>query len=159
MKKFILPVALALFALISSSCEDHLKIIFDDWYVCVKDENDSQSSFVPDDADGLVGTYYFYLVSEERKTDLVVNYELIVGDGLKEGVDFECQSASNSVTFASGIYKRPMRIRFLKNPIDPTKDNTIKIKIVSTSDPGITIGYPGPSAKFSYHTITKNKAI
>lgn len=159
MRKLSILFAISIVAILSSSCEDHLKILFDDWYVCVKDENDSQSSFVPDDADGLVGTYYFYLVSEERKTDLIVNYELVVGDGLKEGVDFECQNASNSVTFAPGIYKRPMRIRFLKHPIDPTKDNTIKIKIVSTSDQGITIGYPGPSAKFSYHTITKNKAI
>ena len=34
------------------------------------------------------------------------------------------------------------------------KDNTLVIRLTSTSDPAVGIGYPGPSKKFSSHTIT-----
>ena len=156
MKKSILFFAVIPLAFLLTSCKDHLEVVFDDYYVCVKSEDGAASSTVSSAADQLVMTYYFNLVSVERDEDLTVNFDVVAGDGLKEGVDFVLPTDSRSVTFSKGIYKRPFRINFLKHTLDPSKDNTITIKITSTSDPSITIGYPGPSAKFSSHVITKN---
>jgi hypothetical protein len=129
--------------------------MFQDFFVSVADETGSQSSRILSTANNLVVSYYFSLVSEARKEPLTVNFDLVVGDGLEEGKDFSLQTQSRSVTFEPGVYRKPFRINYLGRAVDPAKDNTIKIIITSTSDPSLTIGYPGPSAKFSQHIITK----
>ena len=53
------------------------------------------------------------------------------------------------------FYGKYIRINYLKHVLDESKDNTLVIKLVSTSDPSIRIGYPGPSNRFSSHTVTK----
>lgn len=138
----------------ATSCQDQLNIMFKDFFVCVADESGSQTSRVLSTANNMVVTYYFNLVSEELDEPLKVYFDVIIGDGLQENVDFEFQTANRSVTFNPGVYQRPFRINFLKHEVDPTKDNTIKIVIKETSDPNITIGYPGPNHKFSSHEIT-----
>lgn len=148
--------ALAALLCILSSCSDRPKdLMFQDFFVSVADEMGSQSSRILSTANNLVVSYYFSLVSEARKEPLTVNFDLVVGDGLEEGKDFSLQTQSRSVTFEPGVYRKPFRINYLKNPVDPSKDNTIRIIITSVSDPSLTIGYPGPSAKFSQHIITK----
>lgn len=151
MRRFILMISAALLAF---SCTDHLEITFDDYYVCVKSENGMETSSVSADLNDYVVTYYVGLVSAERKEDLTVELEVVPGDGLKEGVDYEVVS-SKTVKFVKGIYTRPFRIKYLGHALDSSKDNSLTIRILSTSDPDIIIGYPGPSAKFSSHTVRK----
>lgn len=143
-------------ALMLTACSDRPDdLLFNRFFVSVTDESGSQSSRVLSSSNNLVMTYYFSLVSEELKEPLTVNFDLQVGEGLKEGKDFALQTQTRSITFEPGVYKKPFRINYLSNPVDDAKDNTIKIVITSTSDPSIIIGYPGPSAKYSTHTITK----
>ena len=140
-----------------AACSDRPDdLLFTDYFVSIQDENGAQTSRVLSSSNNFVVTYYFSLVSEELKEPLTVNFDLQVGDGLKEGKDFTLQTQSRTITFDPGVYKKPFRINYLSNPVDDSKDNTIKIVITSASDPSITIGYPGPSAKFSTHTITKH---
>jgi len=141
--------------LLLCSCEDRLNIVFEDYYVCIKDETDSAVSTVKSSVDNYVATYYVGLVSPILDSPLTVNYEIIVGDGLKEHVDYELQSDKKYVTIARGIWKMPIRIKYLKHTVDETKDNTITIRLTGCSDESINVGYPGPSAKFSTHVVTK----
>lgn len=153
MKKILFAIIPALALL--CSCEDRLNIVFEDYYVCIKDETESASSTVKSSVDNYVATYYISLVSPILDSPLTVNYEIVVGDGLKEHVDYELQSDKNYVTIARGIWKMPVRIKYMQNPVDETKDNTITIRLTGCSDKSINIGYPGPSAKFSSHVVTK----
>lgn len=148
--------ALIFLAFVLASCSDRPDdLLFKRFFVSVADETGAQTSRILSSSNNLVMTYYFSLVSEELKEPLTVNFDLQVGDGLKEGTDFTLQTQARSATFEPGVYKKPFRINYLSNPVDASKDNTIKIIITSTSDPSIIIGYPGPSAKYSTHTITK----
>lgn len=139
-----------------TSCTDRPDRMFHDFFVSVADETGSETSRVLSTDNNMVATYYFNLVSEERTEPLTVYFDVILGDGLKDGVDLEFQTANRSITFQPGIYKRPFRINYLNHTVDPNKDNTVTIVIKETSDPNIIIGYPGPSAKFSKHVITKH---
>ena len=67
---------------------------------------------------------------------------MILGDGLKEGVDFKLQASTASpLTFEPGTYDLPVRILWLKNPdFDGSKDNSLRIRLKSSS----LEGYPGP---------------
>ena len=139
-----------------SACTDRPKdLMFKDFFVYVVDETNSASSRVFSSANDLVITYYFNLVSETLREPLTVNFDVVIGSGLSEGTDFTFQTESRSVTFEPGVYRKPFRILYKSHAVDPSQDNTIQIIITSTSDPSLTIGYPGPSAKFSKHIITK----
>lgn len=142
--------------LLAASCSDRPDdLLFKDFFVCVQDENGNASSRVLSSSNNLVNTYYFQLVSEKRDTPLKVDFDIIVGDGLTEGVDYVLQRDIRSIEFEPGVYKKPFRINFKSNAVDPSKDNTITIQITKVSDSGIRIGYPGPNAKFSNHVIEK----
>ena len=150
-------LALMVVSVFLASCTDRpTDLMFTDFFVSVSDEKGGETSRVSSSSNNYVVTYYFNLVSEEIKEPLTVYFDVEVGDGLKVGTDLEFQTESRSVTFNPGIYKRPFRINYLKHTVDPEKDNTIRIVIKETSDPSIHIGYPGPSAKFSKHVITKH---
>ena len=76
-------------------------------------------------------------------TALVVNYEIVVGDGLQEGVDYELVTTGNQLTFEPGIYDMPIRIKWLAHPVDETKDNTLTIRLTGNSQ-SLHLGVPGP---------------
>lgn len=101
-----------------------------------------------------IGSYNVYLSAPASNETVTVTYEIIVGDGLKEGVDYKLMSNDNTLTFLPGIYDMPIRIQWMANPVDSSKDNTIKIKLIS-NDKGYTIGLPGPAKNQSELTITK----
>lgn len=115
--------------------------------------NESSSVTVSSKAN-VVGTYSVYLSSPLTTETITVTYEVVVGNGLKEGVDYKLLNNDNTVTFLPGIYDMPIRIQWIANPVDPAKDNTIKIRLVS-NDKGYTIGLPGPDKNQSELTITK----
>lgn len=137
------------------SCSDRLHTIFTDYYVSIKNEDGAASSVVDASQDNLLVTYYIYLVAPILDEDVVVNYSVEPGDGLKEGVDYKLTSASGKVTISPGITRMPVRVTFLRHEVDPQKDNTLTLKLTSCSNPSIRIGYPGPDALFSSHIVTK----
>ena len=60
-----------------------------------------------------INTYVVSVSSKMLTTALVVNYEIVVGDGLQEGVDYELVTTGNQLTFEPGIYDMPIRIKWL----------------------------------------------
>lgn len=90
-----------------------------------------------------VNTYFVYLSSKALDRNLEVTYEIIAGDGLQAGRDFEIVNTGNTLTFYPGIYDMPVRIRWKPNRVDPTKNNTLTIRLVS-DNLGFTLGMPGP---------------
>ena len=90
-----------------------------------------------------INTYSVYLSSKPLTENLEVNYQVIVGDGLKSGVDFELVTKGSTLTFLPGIYDMPIRIRWMPNHLDENKDNTITIRLTGNNQ-GLTMGLPGP---------------
>ena len=90
-----------------------------------------------------INTFLVTLSSRALQNPLTVNYEVIVGDGLQEGVDYELLTKGNTLVFAPGVYDMPIRIRWMAHRVNEQKNNTLTIKMVS-NDQNITIGQPGP---------------
>lgn len=154
MKRYISTILLAAASLLAS-CSDHEDIIFDEYFICIKDEAGTSSSTIDQRSDDLVSSYYVQLIAPPASHDINVCYELIVGDGLREGVDFKVQASTKSpLLFAPGVTRMPVRIIWLSNPLDPAKDNTLTIRLTSCTE-NYNIGYPGPQNKFSSYTVTK----
>jgi hypothetical protein len=78
-----------------------------------------------------------------------------VGNGLQAGKDYDLITTNKTLNFPNGIFQRPVRIAWKDNPIDPAKNNTIIIRILSNSK-NYTIGLPGPDKKQSQLVIIKN---
>ena len=116
--------------------------------------NDNASEMTVNAKASTVGTYNVYLSSKVTKEEVNVTYEITIGNGLKENVDYKLLTKGNTITFLPGIYDMPIRIQWLPNPVDKAKDNTIKIKLVS-SDQNYNVGLPGPDKKQSEFKITK----
>lgn len=152
MKKIILTLTLAIMA---SGCNDSVNSVFSDYFVCIKDEYNSEKSVVEDTFNNFTVSYYVNLIAPTLDSDVTVYYDIVVGDGLKEGVDFTLAKKGTSITIPRGINRMPIRITYKKHDIDPGKDNTITIRLTGIDKEGISIGYPGPKAKYSSHTITK----
>ena len=102
----------------------------------------------------MVGTYNVYLSSPASTETVTVTYEIEVGDGLQDGRDYKILTEGNTLTFLPGIYDMPIRVQWYPNPVDPEKDNSITIRLIS-NDKGYDIGLPGPDKNQSVFTITK----
>lgn len=150
MKKIFACIILLAGAL--CSCTDRIQFNTPN-FVSIQNEAGTASSSVLSYSDNLVLQYPVRLVSTTRSKDLVIQYEVATGNGVSEGVNF-ILPAKHSVTFSKGEYLKYIRINYLNHPVDETKDNTLTIKLVSASDPDVVLGYPGPSKKFSSHTVT-----
>ena len=149
-------IAIIAFALLLADCSDRPEdLLFTDYFVSIQDENGSESSRVLATSNNLVKTYYLKLVCVARTEPLTVYFDIEIGDGLTKGVDFTLQRDVTSIDFEPGVYQKPFRINYLGRAVDPSKDNTIKIRLTSTSDPSVRVGCPGPKSKFSVHTIEK----
>ena len=137
-----------------SGCSDRPSdFVFRDYFVSITSESGAASSSVLSTADNLVLQYPVRLVSQEREEDLTITFEVVPGDGLQEGVDYVVP-AKRSVTFSNKEYLKYIRINYLKHRVTEGKDNTLVIRLTSSSDPDVSIGYPGPSKRYSYHTVT-----
>lgn len=99
-------------------------------------------------------TYMVYLSAKLQYESTTVTFEITHGNGLEAGVDFEVLTSGNSLVFAPGIFEMPIRIRWLRNTIDPLQDNTVVIRLTG-NDRGFTTGLPGPDGLQSKLTITK----
>lgn len=99
-------------------------------------------------------SYYIYLSTKPLEKDMLLDYSIVVGDGLKEGRDFKIITTEYPLVFPIGIYRRPIQIQWLDNPVDPTKNNTIIIKL-NSNNLNIPVGFPGRDANQSKFYITK----
>lgn len=145
---FLLTILLTL-----AACGKDESVTFTEPFIRVSTETGASSTVVRSNVKN-INTYYIYLSSQPLSANLEVNYEVIVGDGLQAGVDFELVNPSNQITFLPGIYAMPIRIRWMEHTVDPTKDNTLTIRLVSNSM-NLTMGYPGPDAVQRQLVITK----
>lgn len=130
------------------SCEKHEDILFDTPFVTVTGADKISTGMVVDkDGNNLLTELCVSInVSKNYNSEAVeIEYELIVGDGLKEGTDFKVQSSCTSpVTFKTGTYDMPIRILWYRTPsFDASKDNTLTVKLTKSSIPEMVIGSPG----------------
>lgn len=98
--------------------------------------------------------YNVYLSAQLQFEPIDVQYDIQVGDGLKEGRDFELITKGNTLTFPQGIFQRPVRIAWKESPLDPAKNNTLIIRLLSNSK-HFTMGLPGPDQLQKQLVITK----
>lgn len=154
MKKYLF-IILAFLAFIS--CEKQQYIIFDHPYVFVKYANDpgnAETSTVLSMSNNLTRSYDFCISSKTPEHPITVYYEIEVGDGLTEGIDYELLDEGNSVTFEPGVFTQSISIKYLRRKIDKSQDNSITIRITG-SDPVMDIGVPGENPRNTFHKITK----
>ena len=136
-----------------TACGDDGPDVFDQPFVRIATESGASTQVVVSNGRS-VGTYMVYLSSRPITDSLEVSYEIIVGDGLQEDVDYKVVTPQNPLVFLPGIYDAPIRIRWLKHPVDPAKDNTVSIRLTGNSK-GYTLGYPGPDHLQTEVTIEK----
>ena len=136
-----------------TACGDDGPEAFDQPFVRIAAPNGSSSQIVLTNVRA-VNTYTVYLSSRPVTDSLEVNYEIIVGDGLVEDVDYKVVTTQNPLKFLPGIYDAPIRVRWLKHDVDPTKDNTMTIRLTGNSK-GYMLGFPGPDQVQSQVKIEK----
>lgn len=91
-----------------------------------------------------INTYSVYLSSKPLTENLEVNYQVIVGDGLKSGVDFELVTKGSTLTFLPGIYDMPIRHPWnAKSFSENQRSIQITIRLTGNNQ-GLTMGLPGP---------------
>lgn len=147
--KHILPWLAALALL--CGCEKHTETFFDTPFVRIEDANGQFSMVVDHTLDNLL-TEIRVVVSASKNyfsEPITVEYETVVGDGIREGVDFRIQSSHRSpLTFSPGTYSLPIRVIWYKSAsYDPSKDNTLTLRLTSSSLPDMLLGVPGPDGK------------
>ena len=160
MKKTILSILTTLLVLSASSCQDHIVVLFDTPFFAITDIDGTLSEMdINKDANGIVELKVRFVVSNHYYQEPVtLSYDLVCGDGIKEGVDFAVQPTTASpLTFnpADG-YERIIRIVFYKNPaFDASKDNTLRVRLSGSSLKNAVMGYPGPDHLKSEFVFTK----
>lgn len=135
------------------SCDQDESVYFDEPFVRICTSTGEARTVVLSNVRN-TNTYSVYLSSRPITDSLEVSYEVIVGDGLTEDVDYKVVTTANPLVFLPGINDMPIRIRWLKNPVDPTKDNTVTIRLTGNSK-GYNLGFPGPDHVQSEVVIEK----
>lgn len=103
----------------------------------------AKSSVVNIDAEGeFTGSYTVHYTGPKPSAPIVVSFAVTCGDGLSEGIDYKVATVGGKITFMPGIYEQVIKIDWLPHDIDETKDNTVKVSLLSAG--GVTLGYPGP---------------
>ncbi len=135
------------------SCDQEESVYFDEPFVRICTSTGEARTVVLSNVRN-TNTYSVYLSSRPITDSLEVSYEVIVGDGLTEDVDYKVVTTANPLVFLPGINDMPIRIRWLKNPVDPEKDNTLTIRLTGNSK-GYNLGFPGPDHVQSEVVIEK----
>lgn len=99
--------------------------------------------------------YKVYLSAQQQNQAIELQYEIIIGEGLLEGRDFKLITAGNKLTFAPGVTESPIRIAWMAAALDPTKKNTITIRL-SANSKNYRMGLPGPDELQRQLVIRKN---
>jgi hypothetical protein len=142
-----------LIAIVFGACSKNETAAYNFKFVHIMD-NDAATTTVSEKANA-IGTYNIYLSTPQSFDTVTVTYKITVGDGLATGVDYEVINETNQVTFLPGIYDMPVRIKWMAHPIDPAKNNTLTIELISVNNAAYNIGLPGKVAKQNLFTIIK----
>ena len=135
------------------SCDQEESVFFDEPFVRISTSTGEARTVVLSNVRN-TNAYSVYVSSRPITDSLEVSYEIIVGDGLQEDVDYKIVTTANPLVFLPGINDMPIRIRWLKNTVDPTKDNTVTIRLTGNSK-GYNLGFPGPDHVQSQVVIEK----
>lgn len=152
-----------------SSCNKDEDILFDTPFISLEALNSASAGPVNSDQE-FIAEYMLYLNSAAINTNVEVKYEIVVGNGLVAGRDFELITKSNTLIFLPGIYDMPIRIKWLRtcvrdentgaiisDSLDESKDTSLTIKLISNTE-NLPLGYPGPDQLKKEIKITKTKA-
>lgn len=139
--RLLLPIIAVCFCISTVSCRDDEEV-YDNPFIHIN-ANGGLSWVIVSSEVNNVNSYNIYLSSGALSQNVIVNYEIIVGNGLQAGRDFELVTQGNSITFLPGIYDMPIRIRWKPNRVDPTKNNTLTIRLTG-NNMGFNLGLPGP---------------
>lgn len=140
MKRYIIA---ALLCMTLSACNK--MVIFENYYVAFVPT--LSSSTIIDATGEMDAEYHVHLCSVKPSAPVIVDYAVIAGNGLKEGVDYQVVSKGGKLNFYPGIYDLKIKIKWLSNGnIDTSKDNTVTIRLESVNQ-DILLGEPGPSKK------------
>jgi len=150
MKKILYILASMVLA---ASCGLDESTKFETPYFCVATSDGSYSTVIGSDVDN-INTYYVYLSSSLQTSDITVTYSISAGSGLKEGVDYSIITTGNTLIFKPGVYRMPIRIRWMPHILTDTANAKITISLDS-NDKGITLGVPGPSSLGKVLTLEK----
>ena len=158
MKRVIKIAMIVLAATALWSCYEEPQPL-DKPFVYIMDEMGGGNMEISAKGNNILSDLRVYLSCKKFTEPIVVHYDVIIGDGLKEGVDFVIQSTTKSpLTFKPGTYDLPVRVQWKKSEnFDPTKDNTITFAITNVeSELGeFHIGYLGPDKFYSKYVFTK----
>lgn len=160
MRKFL---GIFVAALLCCGCNWHEDVYFDTPFAYIFDNTGGSSTTIDSRFGKGVESVLTELkvsisVSDKYFSEPVtIEYEVIAGDGLKEGIDYKIQpSTASPLTFSQGTYSLPVRIMWLKTDSpDKAKDNTLTIKLSGSSVPEMVFGYPGPSQRGLSFVYTK----
>lgn len=138
---------------IVASCGLDESTKFETPYFCVATSDGSYSTVISSEVDN-INTYYVNLSSSLQSSDITVTYSISVGSSLKEGVDYSIVTSGNTLVFKPGVYRMPIRIRWMPHILTDTADTKITISL-DNNDKGITLGVPGPSSLGKVLTLEK----
>ena len=147
------PILLFATLLVAGCAKNELPL-FDEPFAYIETSTGSDNAVVGADMKAVV-TYYIGISCAAFTDPIDVSFQVTCGDGLQAGIDYEVLTAGTSVSFLPGIWRMPVRIRWMEHPIDETKDNTVVIALTGAQPGTFTLGYPGPAAKGSKLVITK----
>jgi hypothetical protein len=143
-------------ALIAGGCNPDLNIgtVFEEPFIYIESEDGTRETRMADNVSD-EKTYYIIMSSSEMDRAVEVSWEIVAGDGLVEGVDYDISpSSKNPVVINPGQYVTNMRIVWKRHAVDPAKDNSLKIVLTQNSE-NFTMGFPGPAQYNKQPTITK----
>lgn len=150
--KFIKLCYLLLAVFAFSACNKDTTTPYDNPFFYIHVNNNSTVRVASDRSE--VVEYKVFFSGKRQFETITLDYDVVVGAGLKEGVDFQIVSNKRQLEFLPGIVEMPIAIRWLSNPLDDAKDNSLVIKLVKNSK-NYTIGMPGPDGLQSKLTIVK----
>jgi hypothetical protein len=150
--KNIIKLGILPLLLLISSCSKEEFEPYDNPFFHIMVDNKGTVDVLADRKDKV--DYKIYLSAELQFDPIDVQYEITIGNGLKEGVDFDLITKGNKLIFPQGIFERPITIQWKESVLDPTKNNSIVIRLISNSK-NYTMGLPGPDELQRQLVITK----
>ena len=93
-----------LIGILLTSCHQDEIDVYDQPFVHINFNNVSSVNINSNRKD--IVSYYIYLSTKPLAQDMLMDYSIIVGDGLKENVDFKIITQEYPLIFPSGIYRR-----------------------------------------------------
>ncbi|MCF0176262.1 MAG: hypothetical protein HUJ94_05435 [Bacteroidales bacterium] len=162
MKKNLTMIAALFSAALSSASCDHFMDVLDQPFVMVTDEEGLSQMNILATAKDLQTTVTISTSSRLMDSDVTISYKVIVGDGLRQGVDFTLKGAlEGDLVFVPGVYRKNLYFNWYSNPsLDTSKDCSVTVEITGCSNPEYHIGEltydlsaPPVKTKYTYNRI------